>query len=511
MIQWQIIQPLSKTNDGRRWPRLCVIAILALSVFDALVLPTGAMSSMSTFDAFRYLAGADSILASGTYLDISGAPQSHWPPGTSIVYAAAASLSGRPPEELVKFVNLVALLLTAGSLWLIIEITIERWWIAIITFASIVLNTAILSLHNQLWSEPLALATSSAAIASGIVASRGGKYWYGWICAASVFLSIAICIRYAMLPGIPILATVAFWLSKRTASHREAVLLPLLSPLVTLMSFYFLRSTDPYSVRYVAFTSNDFYWDWPVFVRLTNQVFPVVLGATWLSVGIVTVCLIVVPAGVAFLPGLPQKGHALLICVGYALLSLMFLVIVPAAFHFATELRYLLQVYPIILIGAAIAADLLLNWQRLDFRILGFIVVGLLGTAAARSTRAALLLVQESQQQGSQQSASCVSPLALLDDLKRISATQNASVVLTNIQGLAWYAMRIPTIALTRSALEHAPSGTIIIYARPGYTCSAVVESQDIDESALTPAIDVSSVSSSDGLLIGKSSRGVGR
>ena len=505
MIQWQTSPLLFKTNDGRRhpeWPRLCVIAILALSLFATLVLPSDDMSSMSSFDAFRYLAGADSILASGTYLDISGAPQSHWPPGTSIVYAAAASLSGRPPEELVKFINLAALLLTAGSLWLIIEITIERWWIAIITFASIVLNTAILSLHNQLWSEPLALATSSAAIASGIVASRGGKHWYSWICAASVFLSIAICIRYAMLPGIPILATLAFWLSKRTASHREAAFLPLLSPLVTLICFYFLRSADPYSLRYVPFNSNDIYWDWPVFVRLTNQVFPVVLGATWLSVSIVTVCLIAVPAGVAFLPGLPQKGHALLICVGYALLSLMFLVIVPAAFNFATELRYLLQIYPFILIGAAIAADLLLNWQRLDFRILGFIIVILLGTAAARSTRAALLLVQGSQQQGSQQLASCVSPTALVDDLKRIPATQNSSVILTNSQGLAWYAMRIPTIALTRSALEHAPSGTVIIFVRPD-TCSAVVESQDIDEIALTRAM-ASSVSSSRGLLIWK-------
>jgi hypothetical protein len=94
------------------------MAILAMSVVYVLMLPSG--MSMS-YDAFRYLAGADSILASGTYLDISGAPQSHWPPGTSIVYAAAASLSGGQPEELVKFVNLASLLLMAGSLWLIIE------------------------------------------------------------------------------------------------------------------------------------------------------------------------------------------------------------------------------------------------------------------------------------------------------------------------------------------------------------------------------------------------------
>ena len=158
MIEWKISKQLSKTYDGRRhfkWPRLCAIAILTLAIVDVLMLPSGGLSSMSSYDSFRYLAGAYSILASGTYLDISGAPQSHWPPGTSILYAAAASLSGRPPEELVKFVNLAALLLMAGSLWLIIEVTIERWWIAIITFASIVLNTAILSLQNMLMSDPL--------------------------------------------------------------------------------------------------------------------------------------------------------------------------------------------------------------------------------------------------------------------------------------------------------------------------------------------------------------------
>src|SRR5262249_39836416 len=161
-------------------------------------------------------------------------PQLIWPPGTSILYAAVAKLSGRPPEELVNFVNLAALVLMAGSVWLIIEITIERWWIAVIAFAAIFLNTAILSAQNKLWSDPLAWAAGSAAIASGIFACREGKNWYGWIWLASVFLSIAICIRYAMLPGIPILAAVAFWLSRRTASHREAVLLPLLTPLVTL-------------------------------------------------------------------------------------------------------------------------------------------------------------------------------------------------------------------------------------------------------------------------------------
>jgi hypothetical protein len=513
MIERQISQ--SETYDGQghaKFARACAVAILAISVVYALMLPSGGLSSMS-YDAFRFLAGADSILASGTYLDVSGAPQAHWPPGTSILYAAGASLSGRPPEELVKFVNLAALLLMAGSLWLIIEITIERWWIALITFASIFLNTAILSLQNKLWSDPLALATCSAAIASGIVACRGGKNWYGWILVGSVFLSIAICIRYAMLPGIPILAAVAFWCSKRTASHREAVLFPILSPSVTLISFYFFRSSPfsssgAYTIRSVDLvtmvTSFDIRDSWSELVQMTNQVFPAVLP--WFSVAIVTVGLIAVPAGAVFMTWMPpQKRSALLICVGYVLLSCIFLIIVIAVLGHtvATSLfRYLLQIYPFIIVGAALAADLLLNRQRLDSRILGFIIVGLLSTGAARSARAAALGILR---HGSQQSASCVSSGALRDDLKRIPATQIHSGVLTNIQGLAWYAMRIPTIGLTWSALADAPSGTIIIFARPEYLCPDVLESEDISEIELTRrAPDVSIVSSSGVLLIGR-------
>ena len=351
-----------------------------------------------SYDGFRYLAGAHSILASGTYLDISGAPQSHWPPGTSILYAAAASLSGRPPEELVKFVNLAALLLTAGSLWLIIEMTIDRWWIAVITFAAILLNTSILSLQNKLWSDPLALATSSASIASAMIACRGDKNWWRWICVASVFLSIAICIRYAMLPGIPVLLAVAFWLSKRTASHREAVLLPLFTPLVTFISFYFLRSSSTYpralSIRSVtSMGSFDFPHYWSAFVQMADQVLPVAFVATWLSIIIVAVALIAVPVGTAFVTPTSQQRSALLISVGYVLLSCIFLAMVPvvSTFPFGMGYRYLLPIYPLILIGAAVAADLLLSRRQLRSQILALIVVGLLSMAAARSTRAAAL------------------------------------------------------------------------------------------------------------------------
>ena len=458
-----ISQQHSESSNGQRhagWARVCAIAILAISVVYALMLPSGGMASMS-YDSFRYLAGAHSILASGTYLDISGVPQLHWPPGTSILYAAAASLSGRPPEELVKFVNLAALLLMAGSLWLIVEITIDRWWIALITFASILLNTSILSLQSKLWSDPLALATSFAAIASAVIACRGGKKWWVWIYVASAFLSIAIFIRYAMLPGIPVLIATAFWVSKRTRSHREAVVLPLLTPLVMLISFYFVRSSRAYPftfpIRSVNSSVNsirsfDFPHYWLALGHMTDQIFPAAFVAAWLTIVIVAVGLFAVPVGTAFVTPTSQKRSALLIFVGYVFLSCIFLAIVPvvSTFPFGMDYRYLLPIYPFILIGAAVAADLLLNRRRPCLRILGLIVIGLLSLAAARSARAAALALLG---HGSEQSASCVSGMAISDELKRIPVTQNDTGVLTNAQGIAWYAKRTPD---DRPDLENA-------------------------------------------------------
>jgi hypothetical protein len=62
--------------------------------------------------------------------------------------------------------------------------------------------------------------------------------------------------------------------------------------------------------------------------------------------------------------------------------------------------------------------------------------------------------------------------------------------------------MRIPTVELTRNALGDAPSGTIIIFARPEYLCPDVLEDDRVGEIGLTP--DVSIVSSGGALLIGR-------
>jgi hypothetical protein len=169
--------------------------------------------------------------------------------------------------------------------------------------------------------------------------------------------------------------------------------------------------------------------------------------------------------------------------------------------HLPVEFRFLLQIYPFVLIGAAIAADFLLNWQRLNSRVVGFIIVALLSASAARSGRATSLGLLGHE---SQQSASCRGRVALLNDLKRIPVTIESSGVLTNIQGLAWYALRVPTGQLMWSTLADAPSGTVIIFVRPTYTCPDIVDSEYISEIALTRVPGISIVSNSGAVMIAR-------
>jgi hypothetical protein len=124
-------------------------------------------------------------------------------------------------------------------------------------------------------------------------------------------------------------------------------------------------------------------------MHMANQLFPIAFVPTWLSILVVSVALIAVPLGTAFVTPASQKRTALFVCIGYVLLSCMFLAMVPiiSTFPFRMQFRYLLPIYPFILIGAAVAADLLLDRQQLNSRILGLIIVGLLSIAAARSTR----------------------------------------------------------------------------------------------------------------------------
>jgi hypothetical protein len=236
---------------------------------------------------------------------------------------------------------------------------------------------------------------------------------------------------------------------------------------------------------------------------MADQVIPTALFATWLSIIIVGTVFIAVPVGAIFVTQKCQQRSALLICVGYVLVSCIFLALVPviSTFNFRMNYRYLLPIYPFVLIGAALAADVLLNRQRLNFGILSLIIVGLLSIAAARSTRAAVLGIVG---HGSQQSVSCVSRSAIVDNLKQIPATGGPSDALTNIPGPTWYAMRIRAAELTSSTLADAPSGTVIIFARPEYTCPEVVESDKINENTLTRAPNVTIVWSSAALLIGR-------
>ncbi|MFP5245886.1 MAG: hypothetical protein ACLGH0_04255, partial [Thermoanaerobaculia bacterium] len=144
-------------------PLLCAVVVL-LGCVHVLLLPRDEQARLS-YDALRYLAGAESLLAEGKYLDVDGRPQQVWPVGTSLLYAALAKVSGAAPMSLVGLIDIVAYLITAIACIVIASATRMRAPIAVMFVAAVMCNGVVLSMHNKLWSDPLALALLAALFA----------------------------------------------------------------------------------------------------------------------------------------------------------------------------------------------------------------------------------------------------------------------------------------------------------------------------------------------------------
>src|SRR5438067_9290745 len=145
------------------WPlRTVALGVAIVAVVHALSM-AGGVDALS-FDGFRYLAGTASIMESGSYRDIDGTPQQVWPPGTSLLYAAAARLTGRPPESLIAGVNIAAIILLLWSFLRLLELAGVRWWLASAAFAAVALDGVWQSQANKLLSDPMALALQVTAL-----------------------------------------------------------------------------------------------------------------------------------------------------------------------------------------------------------------------------------------------------------------------------------------------------------------------------------------------------------
>lgn len=474
--------------------------VTTVAVLWVRALPSGGLPSLS-YDSFRYLAGAHSILETGTYRDISGAPQRIWPPGTSLLYAAAARLTDTPPDQLVRAVNLGALLFTAIFLWLILELSIERRWIALLAFAVFMLNTAFLSMHNKLWSDPLALATNTAVLACAILAARSiKKNWYGWFLAACVLLAMAISFRFAMIAGVPVLACLAFWLSATTGSHRHAIMLPLLSPIPTIILFRLLGISG-LSDRISGFSTPNIQQMWDAFRNIGDQFFPIRSLSAEFASTITLFLLIALPFGIVLCASNARKCTAVILLTSYSVAYCLFLLlaqVVPQP-PVVIDLRILLQIYPFLLISFAVAIDALLSTRAIGNRGLALAMSVLLAIAAARSIRAAAQAYHREAE-----GATCISRDEVASALRTLQFKVTPPQIVSNVQGLAWYVLRIPANSLTWKTLNDAPRGAIVVYVRAQQLCPYVIEFTDIDETALTRAPQVKVLSANDVMLIAR-------
>jgi len=147
-----------------------IAVVMTIGIAHVLLLPSDTQAHLS-YDSFRYLAGTESIAGQGRYLDLDGTPQQVWPAGTSLLYAGLWRVTGAPPLELVRWVDLTAYLVLVLSCLGISSLAGMRPAIALAMLAAILCNGVIVSMQNKLWSDPVALALLSAMLLALLAAT----------------------------------------------------------------------------------------------------------------------------------------------------------------------------------------------------------------------------------------------------------------------------------------------------------------------------------------------------
>ena len=409
--------------------RAAAIVITCVSLAYWAASSHGGLSAFS-YDSFRYLGGAESILSHGAYLDLDGSPQRTWPAGTSIVYAAAARISGRPIETLVPAVNLVALLATLFAFWRVLEVTRMRWWIAATAFAALALNGVFLSGTTKLWSDPLAL-----ALFVGVFCCLATESFV----AANAIAAAAVVFRFAMVATLPVLLIAAL-LSRRRRW------LPFVTGTVMLLFILSTRGRggpmQPLQLRA----------NWDVFAELAAQIVP--------SAVFVIAVTILAPLLVA------RRMRTVLLALTWVIAYAAFLIVAQAVAvpSFKTDLRILFPLYPAMLFAAAAAAE------RARSRAVTLAITAVLAVAALRGAHYVFgsLRARPVPQQ-------CVTREMLVNEIRRVAAT--APSVVTNAQGLVWFALRRPVYPFGRGT---APPGAMLLWIDPAVACSFTVDEPSV-------------------------------
>ncbi|MEA2163895.1 MAG: hypothetical protein QOK37_2022 [Thermoanaerobaculia bacterium] len=460
------LEPSGDTSGPlrRRLAFPIVAALVALiGIIEWHRLPSAPLDSLN-YDGFRYLAGSWSLLDHGRYIDIGGDPQRTWAPGTSLLYAVLARVTGKRPEQLVTFVGLMSYLAILFALAATMRTTIRRWPLAAIGLAAIALNSGIVSLTNKFLSEPAALAFLSWALLMAIDAID--KRSERRMVVAAFLFSLAIFFRFALIAAVPLALAAAFFASGRLRTLALALLTPLPMMIALRVLAPGAHTATPFRITPLPFAE-----DWKGLAELASQIVPTRMG--WIGV-VLFVILIVIVAGAAIRSAGwvgAERGRreiALLLHSGWIILYTVFLLVAqwiwvsPAP---VIDLRMLLPLYPSIVIVLVTGADRLMDRGPRSLAALGVIAVSI---ATARALHPFF-------DHRPQPAPACISRYDAVLSIERLRPAILGDDVVTNAQGLAWYALRRPV-----GRIRDAKTGSLVIFVDGSKTCPYTVETIEV-------------------------------
>ncbi len=464
---------MSTVNRRRATGLAAWLAATFLGVVSILAMPD-LRGRVGSHDSFRYLAGAESILSAGQYRMLSGEVDLHYPPGTSLVYAASARLADRAPEEVSRQVNVVAFLLLSVVLFgLLSSLPLPTFGVPVVLFC-ILTNTFLTSTFGQLWSEPLFLAPFCGLILAIERALRPGDSGSLLPFVAAAFLfGACYVLRYAALSVLPLLAGAALLLLVRRRVGPAGLVLAAfaaLSPVVVAWHLAGIEGLGPSPRRLGARLPLEELGPrledgWASFL---NQLVPIPEGNRTVML-VATLALVVVPV-VATLVGFRRlRGHVrrngdseaaaeelgVLLSANAVFTTTLFahvafLGVVQLVSDRSTNfnLRLMLPAFPW-LVASVVTTVGILWGGRLATGPLGIRVsrtsVALLSVAllagTARSVRSSVLrLVSPTRIESPSSSQGLVAEIRMA---AREGRVEKSDLLYSNAQGLAWYALRM--------------------------------------------------------------------
>lgn len=453
----------SVTMSPRRRGWLLAIAlellVVAVGVAKSRSLSAAPLDAFS-YDSFRYLAGAESLLRTGRYRGLAGEAQTTWTPGTSLLYAATSRLTGLGSERLVAAIGIASYLLLAASCAAFLRRTVRRPWLGTLAFATICFNGFILSVTGKLWSDLIALGLLMTSLAFLHFARTDAARGTASFVAAATSASLAMLVRSAMLALSPLLILVAFEMFRRR--HRIAPIIAAVCAPLAALAVTRLLSGPAAGARPLAWRAIPAGDDWGGFVSLAQQIFPSQLEV-WAGVAFLGLA-VALPVRMAVRSPRDERSGAIVLLFVWLVCYGAFLLLAQAVWSFPVpvlDLRMLIPLFPPAVLAMALAADGLFDRSAWKGAVLGAV----LAVALIRAGRG----IAAHGESGTERQ--CVERNTIVRDIRSLAPHILPGPVLSNAQGLTWYALRRPVHAQSDAA------GATFILVDAERACPNTVES----------------------------------